>query len=153
MMNYSARIVVLLAASAFGLVACSKPSAPDDSLPQPVDATGASPSASVAKAGVGNGSTPLADFTVEPGQVFACDGRDRVTSTVKWAVKDPAVTTVKILVGEQGGTERKNFAAGANMGEAVTGDWVVAGARFFLVDGKDDRALAEYQVPPALPCN
>jgi hypothetical protein len=152
-MNHYARIVVLLAASALGVAACSKPSAPNDSLPQPVDAAESSAPSAAAKPGVGVGSTALADFTVEPGQVFACEGRDRTTSTVKWAVKDPAVATVKVLVGEQGGSERKTFAAGANVGEAVTGDWVVAGASFELVDGKDDRVLAQYEVPPALPCN
>lgn len=137
------------------LAACSQPSAPADSLPIQGAGSASTPAhaAPVAKTSLGDGSTRMADFTVDPGQVFACEGRGRTTSTVKWAVKDPAVATVKILVSEKGSNERKTFAAGANVGEAVTGDWVVAGGRFFLVDGDGDRVLAQYEVPAALPCN
>ncbi len=137
------------------LAACSQPSAPADALPTQDQALAAAqaPAAPVMQASIGNGSTDLAEFTIDPGQVFACDGRDRATSKIKWAVKDPAVTTVKILVSDKGSAERQTFAAGANAGEAVTGNWVVAGGTFFLMDGGSDRVLAQYEVPAALPCN
>lgn len=147
-MNSNKALALMLAISVAGIIGCSKPAPQDDSLPQP----GASASAGTAattpgKASIGDGSTDLADFTVDPGQVFNCEGRDRATSNVKWSVKDPAVATVKILVSEKGSTETKTFAAGGNMGEAMTGNWVSAGVTFSLVDGKDEKVLASYEVP------
>lgn len=144
-------LAVALLASIAGLAACSKPAPQDDSLPGP-GAPAAQAPAAPGQATIGDGSTELADFTVDPGQVFNCEGRDRATSKVKWSVKDPAVVTVKILVGDKDAAEKKTFAAGANIGEAMTGDWVGAGVKFFLVDGKDDKLLASYEVP-LLPCN
>lgn len=144
---------VVLAVAVAGLSACSKPSAPDDTLPNPDSSATAAPTAAKpAQSTIGDGSNEVADFTVDPGVVFSCNGRDRATSKVKWSVKDPSVATVKVLVGEKGSSERKTFTAGANMGEETTGDWVVAGVKFFLVDGKDDKLLASYEVP-SLPCN
>lgn len=143
----------VLAVSMLGLAACSKPSVPDDTLPKS-DASATAPAAAPkpVQPTIGDGSNEVADFTVDPGQVFNCEGRDRATSKVKWSVKDPTVVTVKILVGDKSSAEKKTFAAGANIGEAMTGDWVGAGVTFFLVDGKDDKMLASYEVP-LLPCN
>ena len=122
--------------------ACSKNTPPDDLLPLPAPAT--TTVADLPK-------NELADFTVEPGQVFACDGRDRVISTVKWQVKDPSVATVKVEVDSAQESKRQTFAAGGNAGEARTGDWVVAGVRFHLIDGATDKELASYEVT-SLPC-
>lgn len=141
---------LLLVASTVGLVACSKPTAPADSLPVP--AASSNPAPAVAASSVGKGSTELADFTVDPGQVFGCDGRDRTTSKVKWSVKDGSVVTVKVLVSDKGASGSKVFTAGGNAGEEVTGNWVVAGTHFSLVDGKTGRELASYDVP-GLPCH
>lgn len=147
------RASLLLAAFALGLAACSNPTAPTDSLPPDAATTSSAPAKQGAESSsIGTGSNELADFTVEPGQVFSCDGRDRTISKVKWSVKDPAVATVKVLVGDKESGERKIFTAGGNIGEEVTGNWVVAGTHFSLVDGKTDKELASYEVP-ALPCN
>ncbi len=140
----------LLAPGILLLAACSKPTAPADSLPgqasAPVPAV-----TTPAEAGIGNGTTELADFTVDPGQVFNCDGRDRATSKVKWSVKDPSIATVKILVSDGTSSDKQTFAAGANIGEAMTGNWVGANTHFFLVDGASNRELATYKVG-VLPC-
>lgn len=141
---------LLLVTCTIGTVACSKPAAPEDSLPVP--AATANPQPAVSISSVGTVSTELADFTVDPGQVFSCDGKDRTTSKVKWSVKDASVVTVKVLVGDKGASERKIFTAGGNVGEEATGNWVVAGTHFSLVDGKTGRVLAAYDVP-GLPCN
>lgn len=141
---------LLLVACMVGLAACSKPTAPTDSLPVPAASSNAAPA--VAASTIGKGSTELADFTVDPGQVFGCDGRDRTTSKVAWSVRDPSVVTVKVLVSDKGMGGSKVFTAGGNVGEEVTGNWVVAGTHFSLVDGKTGRELATYEVP-VLPCD
>lgn len=151
-MNSNKALALVLAVSVAGIVGCSKPAPQDDSLPQPGAPAPAATAVTPAKATIGDGSTELADFTVDPGQVFNCEGRDRATSNVKWSVKDPAIATVKILVSEKGSTETKTFAAGGNIGEAMTGNWVSAGVKFTLVDGKDEKVLASYEVP-MLACN
>lgn len=151
-MNSNKALALLLAVSVAGIAGCSKPAPQDDSLPQPGTSASAATAPAPAIATIGDGSTELADFTVDPGQVFNCEGRDRATSKVAWSVKDPAVVTVKILVADKGSDEKKTFAAGANVGEAMTGNWVAAGAHFFLVDGANEKVLASYEVP-SLPCN
>lgn len=141
-------LVMLAAFSIAG--ACSKHTPPADSLPLPASAS----TSVAADAGPPVADLPknaLADFTVEPGEVFACDGRDRVISTVKWQVKDPSVATVKVEVDSAQGSERQTFAAGGNVGEARTGEWVVAGVRFHLIDGATNKELASYEVT-SLPC-
>lgn len=140
----------LLAAGILLLGACSQPTAPADTLPGQAPTATSAPAAP-AVAGPGDGTTDLAEFSVDPGQVFSCDGRDRATSKVKWSVKDASVTTVKILVGDGTSAEKQTFAAGANIGEAVTGNWVGADTHFFLVDGATGRELAAYKVA-VLPC-
>ena len=140
---------MLLVALVLVLGACSEQNAPAETSAAPGAAE--APAAAVAIPEVGTGSTELADFTVTPGHVFACEGRDHVTSTLKWLVKDPTVVTVKVLVGDRGTTERKTFAASASSGEAVTGNWVGDGTHFYLVDGATGKELASYEVP-SHPC-
>lgn len=143
-------LVLIAVISLAGLSACTQNAPPTDSLPVPATAAvdNAVAPAPVETAPVVN---PLADFTVEPGVVYACDGRDRVVSTVKWQVKDPSVTTVKVQVDTAEEPERKTFTAGGATGEAVTGEWVGKGVRFHLVDAATDKQLASYEVT-SLPC-
>ena len=117
-----------------------------DSLPIQAD-TPADQQASDA----GAAGNALADFSVEPADVHMCDGQDRIVSKVRWQVKDPGVTTVRIEVDGDANSERKVFAAGGAAGEAETGDWVVAGVRFHLVDAASGKELALHQVK-GLPC-
>lgn len=144
-------------AAALLLAACSQPQAPSDgptSAGAPAAQPAAQPAATPAPAPVsevGDGSTEAAKFTVEPGHVYACDGRDRVTSVVRWTVNDPTVTTVKIQVGEKGKAETQVFAAGGNTGETKTDNWVVDGTHFHLTDGASGRELATYTVD-SRPC-
>ena len=148
----SKRSSILLAAAIVGLAACSPNPPPADSLPVPAASTPAA--APAASTSVGTG-TLLSDtveyFTVDPGQVFACDGRDRVTSTVKWKITDPSVTTVKLQVNTAAEPERKTFATEGGSGEAHTENWVVAGVRFHLVDAGSGKDLASYEVT-SQPC-
>lgn len=94
---------------------------------------------------------PTATLLVEPGEVFACDGRDRAISTITWEVTDPAVEKVQVAVASDEDPERKNFAVGGVTGEATTGNWVVAGVRFYLVDAVTGKELATHQVTSS-PC-
>lgn len=139
-------LVLLLATSAAALVGCSQNQPPADALPIPGPKP-ANPAAVAAEP-----VNPLADFSVTPGVVFACDGRDRVTATVTWKVKDPSVATVKIEVDSTTDPLRKTFTAGGATGEAVTGDWVGAGVRFHLVDAAGGKELATYEVT-SKPCD
>lgn len=123
------------------LAGCSKDSPPAE-LPSSTPAAVESPVAPAAS---------LADFSVVPGEVYACEGRDRTVSTVKWRVKDASIATVRIEVDSAQDPTRKTFAAGGASGEAVTGEWVVAGVRFHLVDAASGKELANYEMKN-LPC-
>ena len=135
------------------LAACSNNQPPADGLSVP-----AAPAADAPAADASATSTPappvvnpLADFTVDPGVVYACEGRDRVVATVKWQVKDPAVLSVKVEVDSAADPARKTFASGGAIGEALTEEWVGAGVRFHLSDLTSGKELATYEVT-SLPC-
>ena len=91
-------------------------------------------------------------FSVEPGNVYACEGRDRTVSKVTWDVQRPEVKSIKVLVSDAANPEPKTLAAMAPKGEAETGNWVVAGLKVELVDGETGKQLAMHMVN-ALPCN
>ena len=144
--------IVVFGACVLMLGACTDQKVPANANAEAAPAPVAAPTDVAKIPEVGDGSTELADFTVTPGHVFACEGRDHVTSTVKWLAKDPAVVTIKVLVGDRGSSERKTFAASANLGEAVTGNWVGDGTHFYLVDGTTGKELASYEVR-SYPCH
>lgn len=91
-------------------------------------------------------------FRVAPGEVHMCDGRDRVASEVSWEVNDPSVTTVKVEIDTVADPTRKTFTAGGAAGSEKTGEWVVQGVRFHLIDGATGKELASHEVT-GLPCN
>lgn len=132
--------------SVAALSACSKSPPPADSLPVPAPAAATPADAPAAEPG-----TALADFSVTPGHVYSCEGRDRAVSVVKWQVKDPAVATVRVEVDTALEPERKTFTNGGNTGEETTGEWVAAGVRFHLVDAASGKELAKHEVT-SLPC-
>lgn len=140
------RICAAAVAVLAGVSACSKIAPPADSLPMQPAGTAQS-----AAAGPVPANNDLADFSVDPGRVYACAGRDRVVSTVKWHVKDPAVTDVHVDV-DTATQPRTTFASGGGTGQDRTNDWVVAGVRFHLIDVKSGKELASYEVT-SLPCN
>lgn len=145
-------LILLAVGLIAGLAACSRNQPPADGLPisaQVATGTAAAPTATTTD--VAPAVNSLVDFTVEPGVVYACDGRDRVVATVNWQVKDPAVTTVKVEVDTADDPMRKTFTAGGAVGEAVTEKWVGAGTRFYLVDAAGGKELASYEVT-SLPC-
>ena len=117
------------------LGACRPIVPPADGLPIP-----RTPGAAPAAAATGT------QLIVEPAHVQSCAGRDRVVATVRWQVADPAVSTVRIEVDSTQEPQRKRFAEGGASGEARTGDWVVAGTRFHLVDAASGRELATHDV-------
>jgi len=141
-MNNSKTSLLALAALLV-LAGCQKAAPPADSLPAP------------SQAGAAEARKPAADgvtFAVEPGQVHMCDGRDRVVSQVSWQVTDPAVTTVKVEIDTATDPARKTFTAGGATGSEKTGEWVVKGVRFHLMDAATGKELASHEVA-GLPCN
>ena len=146
-MKVNALIVLMVGLSA----GCSKNQPPADSLPNPAPPAASAAPATGAPADQAPPANALADFSVEPGVVHACDGQDRVVSTVKWQVKDPSVATVRVEVDSTDDATRKTFTAGGATGEAQTGDWVGAGVRFHLVDAASGKELATHEVT-SLPC-
>jgi len=122
---------------------CERAEPPADSLPAPIQ----TPSADAAKA-----TADGVVFKVVPGEVHMCDGRDRVVSDVSWQVSDPAVSTVKVEIDTATDPNRKTFTAGGATGSEKTGDWVVRGVRFHLLDGATGKELASHEVT-GLPCN
>jgi hypothetical protein len=137
---FSMFLAVLIA----GLSACAPNPPPVDFLPMPAaSAPGAAADAEL--------SNSVVYFTVNPGQVFACAGRDRVASVVKWKINDPSVTTVNVQVNSIENPERRPFATQGAIGEAHTDNWVMAGVRFYLVDADSGKDLATYKVT-SQPC-
>lgn len=142
---------LLLSLTALG--ACSQPAPPADN-------TGADNAANTTSAPIPE-KTAMADathveegvtFSVEPANVYACEGRDRTTSLIKWNVQRPEVKSIKVLISDATNPEKKTLAAMAPVGEAKTGAWVVAGLQVELVDADSGKQLASHTVS-ALPCN
>lgn len=125
-------IVLCTVAAMAGLTACTQNAPP-----------AAKGETAVASAPVAN---PLVDFAIEPGVVSACEGAAPVIATVKWAVKDPSITSVKVEVDSANDPQQKTFTAGGASGEARTEQWVVEGVRFHLVDAASGRKLATHEV-------
>lgn len=134
--------IALISAAVLALAGCQKASPPADSLPSPAPAV------------VADAKPARTDvvFTVTPGQVHMCDGRDRVVSEISWQVTDPSVATVKVEIDTTTDPTRKTFAAGGATGAQKTGDWVVKGVRFHLIDAGSGTELASHEVI-GLPCN
>lgn len=89
---------------------------------------------------------------VVPGHVFACDGRDRAESRIAWKSTDPAVGKVAIRVQGPEDPQSKLFTIGGSEGEAVTGNWVVAGTAIIMLDEVSGRELARHTVTSSA-CN
>lgn len=140
---------VFLLVSFSGLVACSQPTPPADNVDKDqMGSASTAPKTSQSNTHVEQGVT----FSVEPANVFACEGRDRTTSIVKWDVKRPDVNWVKVLVSDITDPSKKTLAAMAPIGEATTGNWIAAGVTVELVNGETGAQLARHTVS-ALPCN
>lgn len=135
-----------------GLAACSQPAPPTDNVGKnneaPASVTAPQATEPASNTHVEQGVT----FSVEPANVFACEGRDRTTSVVKWDVQRPDVNSVKVLVSDSTNPEKKTLAVMSPKGEAKTGEWVIAGLLVELVDGETGKQLATHTVT-ALPCN
>lgn len=140
-------LILLAMVAMTGVVACSKNEPPADNV-TPKAATPASDAAAVPAPAP---APTDVSFTVEPGNVYACEGRDRTTSVVKWNVSRPGVKWIKVLVSAADDPEKKTLAAMAPIGEASTGNWVAAGVKIELVDGDTGAELASHTVT-ALPC-
>ena len=139
-------LVVLL--SLAGLSACTQPAPPTDNVDKDQAPAAAAPAAPVNNTQVEQGVT----FSVEPANVYACEGRDRTTSVVKWDVQRPDVNSVKVLVSDAKNPEKKTLAVMSPKGEAKTGEWVIDGLVVELVNGDSGAQLAKHTVA-ALPCN
>ena len=144
-------VILWAVVSMAGLAACSKNAPPADGLPGAAPNAVAAPTSTTPAAPAAAAVNPLADFSVEPGVVYACEGRDRTVALVKWHVKDPAVTRVKVEIDSATDPSRQTFTVGATSGEARTEEWVGAGVRFHLSDFTSGKELATYEVT-SLPC-
>jgi hypothetical protein len=83
---------------------------------------------------------------VKPGVVFHCSGRDRAVAQVSWSSADSALALVDIRVAGPGERGSKLFAHGGPQGTAMTGNWVVEGVKFIMVDPSTGRILATREV-------
>ncbi len=147
--------VALLAAAAV-LAGCGQappPHAlPSDPPPDPADARAPVPPPPPAPLPAGTATGVAgARLQVAPGHVSHCAGGDRATAEVSWEA--PGKTSVRIEVGQAGdpATARNVFAAGGQTGSSTTGEWVVDGLAFHLVDAASGSELASYRVT-TLPC-
>lgn len=152
MKNHTLHTAFLLLSLA-GLTACSQPVTPSDNTGK--DSSPASGAASTPEKAAVVNATHVEDgvkFSVEPANVYACEGRDRTTSLIKWDVQRPEVKSIKVLISDATNPEKKTLAAMAPLGEAKTGAWVIAGLQVELVDADSGKQLAIHTVK-ALPCN
>lgn len=149
-MKISVASVIFSVSMACALAACDRNAPPADNLPS-TTATAPQP----APADGAPATTPeLADdvnFSVDPGVVYSCEGRDRATSMVKWNVTRAGINSVKVLVMGPEDTEKKTLALLGPVGEAATGNWVANGVRFELVNAETGDELANHTVT-SLPC-
>lgn len=134
---------------AIALSACNRSAPPADSLPSTTVAADVAGPASVAAPAPAVVSDVV--FTVEPGSVYNCEGRDRTISMVKWNVTRPGVNEIKVQVMGPGDTEKKTLAVMRPIGEAETGNWVSKDVKFDLVNSETGEELATYTVN-SLPC-
>ena len=132
----------------FGLTGCSQPTPPADSVALEVQKTAVEAVAKPEPTKLEDGVT----FSLDPANVYACKGRDRAETMVKWDVQRPEVKFVKVLVSDRTTTEKKTLAVMSPKGEAKTGPWAIDGLKVELVDGDTGKLLAE-QTVTALPCN
>lgn len=95
--------------------------------------------------------TRYATFSVEPGHITSCPGKDRIVSKVTWKLKEANVRGVKILLASDDDPDKKLFAMGGAIGSVDTGNWVGLGVRFYLVDESTGQELARHEVT-MLPC-
>ena len=140
-------------ALALALTACSRSAPPADNLPSTTAAArAAAPAGSASAAAPAPAVVSDVAFSVEPGSVYNCEGRDRTISTVKWNVTRPGVNEIKVQVMGPGDTQKKTLAVMRPVGEAATGNWVAKGVKFDLVNSETGEQLATYTVN-SLPCN
>jgi ABC-type Fe3+-hydroxamate transport system substrate-binding protein len=144
-------LMLVAVVSLAGLAACSRNQPPADNV-APASAPQTAVDAAAPAADAAATAPKDVVFTVDPADVYACEGRDRTVSVVKWDVKRPGVNSVKVLVSDTTDPEKKTLAAMAPVGEATTGNWVTAGVTIELVDGETGAELASHTVT-ALPCN
>ena len=141
--------LVLSLSVALALAACNRSAPPADGLPSTTDASAPAMPSSIAAPAPATVSD--VSFSVEPGTVYNCEGRDRTTSTVKWNVTRPGVNEIKVQVMGPGDTEKKTLAVMRPVGEAPTGPWVAKDVKFDLVNSETGEELATYTVN-SLPC-
>ena len=141
-----AAVVALICLSA----ACKPQSPPADGVPSPSTSPESTSQADAPAAAAPAIPTDVV-FSVDPGNVYACEGRDRTTSLVKWSVSRPGVNSVKVLVSSVEDPEPKTLAVMSPIGEAKTGNWMTAGVTVQLVDAETGAELAKHVVT-ALPC-
>lgn len=144
--------VVVSLSVALVLAGCNRSAPPADGLPSTAattDATAPAMPASVAAPAPATVSD--VSFSVEPGTVYNCEGRDRTISTVKWNVTRPGVNEIKVQVMGPGDTQKKTLAVMRPVGEAATGNWVAKDVKFDLVNSETGEELATYTVN-SLPC-
>ena len=88
-------------------------------------------------------TTRQAMLSATPGRVGACPGAGRIQSKLAWKTQ---VASVKLEVTSGPNEPRRLFAAGAGVGAAETGDWVVEGTHFYLVDAASGGQLAMLRI-------
>jgi hypothetical protein len=106
-------------------------------------------------AGCGNNSPepPVAEFPyVESGVTFSvkpvdgqCGASGRYVADVAWSVPSTSSAKMEVQVDSR---ERKVFArSDSRVGKAATGEWVVPGLAFYLVDREAERVLGAIKAP------
>ena len=141
--------VIILVSMVCVLASCDRKSPPADNVSSTLIA--APQSASVGGASQSTLVSADVTFTVEPGVVYSCKGRDRTTSIVKWKVTRAGVSSIKVSVMGPDSPEKKLFAQLGPTGEATTGNWVTKGVKFQLVNANTGEELASYIISE-LPC-
>lgn len=89
---------------------------------------------------------PNVDFSVTPDTLRECADVAPVTAEVKWEIRDPAISEVKIEVGDTNGSPRKLLSQAGRQGSVSTEAWVVVGTKFFLIEFSSGKELASVAV-------
>lgn len=87
---------------------------------------------------------------VSPAAASTCSFLSPVTATVRWDMKNPAVSRAEIWIGPVG-SDLQPWTAGNGQGQDRTGPWATPGMKFVLVDPVTQAHLASTEIR-AIPC-
>lgn len=148
----SVRFSVMATVLAASLAACGQGQQQSSAAPrQDQQQTGIAPSSVASSQPDATLDTNVAGATlmVQPASIDGCTPNQPIVATVSW--RSP-VPKNRVMVTSPGQVSPQLFSESGYSGSAKTGEWVVNGTRFALIDASNQHLLAERTVTMT-PCS